>query len=229
MMILCGRRAKLLQGPDWPAGRGHWLPTRRAPENSLRWPDFSWSESDLAPPETHTAHRTWTHTRFTRERKLCVCVCVCDTFLKRSSISGFLSHSSVMRTTAPCNTPTDQHRYELPNICSWWRKIRKLTGKHMTWAAGASCRRLYAPWFFSARRARAAGANSSPRSWTFLTMWTAHRAAWKNGGGRGGDLLNQYYTIRIQNTISMITKYLHLLYVANEIEEEKEELTFFFM
>lgn len=56
----------------------------------------------------------------------------------------------------------------------------------MTWAAGASYRKLYAPWFFSARRARAAGANSSPRSWTFLTMWTAHRAAWKNGQRGGG-------------------------------------------
>lgn len=67
----------------------------------------------------------------------------------------------------------------------------------MTRAAGMSYRKLYAPWFFSARRARAAGANSSPRSWTFLTMWTAHKAAWKNEEGAGGLLcLFIYYMLK---------------------------------
>lgn len=33
------------------------------------------------------------------------------TFLKCASVSGFRSHSSVMSTTAPCNTPTDNREY----------------------------------------------------------------------------------------------------------------------
>lgn len=83
MMILCGRRAKLLQSPDWPAERGHWLPTHRAPENSLRRPDFSWSESDLAPPETHSAQSVNTH-EIHWERKLGVGVCVCPWYLSEA-------------------------------------------------------------------------------------------------------------------------------------------------
>lgn len=68
-------------------------------------------------------------------------------------------------------------------------------------------------------------------------MWTAHKAAWKNGGG--GFIKSVLYhqnTICEQRTISMMTQWLHLLYVAKEIGEEKEdeeveeeELTFFFM
>ncbi len=130
----------------------------------------------------HTQHKHITPVRHThtecRERtyQIITCVFVSHTFLNHSSVSGLRSHSSVMSTTAPCNTPSDKQRQNQKESSDiLWDKLSnvKLTSRRIRTACDW-------PWFFSARRERAAGVKSSPRSWTFLTMWTAHRAAWKN-------------------------------------------------
>lgn len=57
---------------------------------------------------TTTLRHTCRNTDNIWSRVICVCVCVPHTFLKRSSVSEFRSHSSVMSTTAPCTTPEDK-------------------------------------------------------------------------------------------------------------------------
>lgn len=68
---------------------------------------------------THTQiHYTWTTETESVDKQnlsdqevfVCLFVCPSHTFLKRSRVSGFFSHSSVMSTTAPCNTPAATRR-----------------------------------------------------------------------------------------------------------------------